>query len=136
MRGFKAMPKFRGLAPLVILGMFVLVFGLPRTAQGQTLTSSATLSGSVADPTGAPVSNATVTVKGEGTGITRVFQTSDEGTFSFPLLPAGTYTLTVQAAGFKTVEQRAITLAVGQSAVQNVTLTVGAAEELVEVTAT
>jgi Carboxypeptidase regulatory-like domain/TonB dependent receptor len=126
------MRKFRGLAPLQLLGLLVLVLDLPTpVAEGQTLTSSATLSGSVADPSGASVPNATVTVTDEQKGITRVFETRDEGAFSFPLLPAGTYALTVQAAGFKTYKQEAITLSVGQSATHNVTLTVGATEELV-----
>ena len=51
-------------------------------------------------------------------GITRTFKTEREGNFSFALLPAGTYTLTVEAAGFKTFKGKRITLEVGQSASQ------------------
>ena len=53
-------------------------------------------------PSGARVANATVTLTNPEKGITRTFKTNDEGNFSFALLPAGTYTLTVEAAGFKT----------------------------------
>ena len=104
-------------------------------AHGQTLASSAALSGSVSDQSGARVPNATVTLTNPEKGITRAFSTNDEGNFSFALLPAGTYTLTVEAAGFKTFKQQGITLEVGQSASQGISLTVGAAEQI-EVTAT
>ena len=76
---------------------------------------SASLSGSVSDPSGARIPNATVTLTDSEKGITRAFTTNDEGNFSFALLPAGTYTLTVEAAGFKTFKQQGITLEVGQS---------------------
>ena len=96
---------------------------------------SAALSGSVSDQSGARVPNATVTLTNPEKGITRAFKTNEEGNFSFALLPAGTYTLTVEAAGFRTFKVQAITLEVGQSASQPVTLTVGAAEQI-EVTDT
>jgi len=104
-------------------------------AHGQTLASSAALSGSVSDQSGARIPNATVTLTNPEKGITRAFKTNDEGNFSFALLPAGTYTLTVEAAGFKTFKVQAITLEVGQSASQAVTLTVGTSEQI-EVTDT
>ena len=104
-------------------------------AHGQTLASSAALSGSVSDQSGARIPNATVTLTNPEKGITRAFKTNDEGNFSFALLPAGTYTLTVEAAGFKTFKVQAITLEVGQSASQGISLTVGAAEQI-EVTDT
>jgi hypothetical protein len=104
-------------------------------AHGQTLASSAALSGSVSDQSGARIPNATVTLTNPEKGITRAFKTNDEGNFSFALLPAGTYTLTVEAAGFKTFKVQAITLEVGQSGSQAVTLTVGTSEQI-EVTAT
>ena len=104
-------------------------------AHGQTLASSASFSGSVSDSSGARVPNANVTLTNPEKGITRAFKTDPEGNFSFALLPAGTYTLTVEAAGFKTFKQQGITLEVGQSASQSVTLTIGSAEQI-EVTST
>ena len=87
-------------------------------------------SGSVSDSTGARVPNAKVTLTNPEKGITRAFTTDPEGNFSFALLPAGSYTLTVEAAGFKTSKQTGITLEVGQSANQSVTLTIGSVEQI------
>src|SRR6266568_9503093 len=129
------MPKFRGLS--LYLFATVTAFAISTTApvaQGQTLASSAALSGSVSDSSGARIANASVTLSSPEKGITRAFKTDAEGNFSFALLPAGTYTLTVSAPGFKTAKQEGITLEVGQSASQGVTLAIGSAEQI-EVTA-
>ena len=115
---------------LLLLAVMLLVTGVP-IAQGQTLASTASLSGSVSDPSGARVANATVTISNTEKGITRTFKSNDEGNFSFALLPAGTYVLTVEAAGFKTFKQQGITLEVGQSASQGVTLSIGSSEQVV-----
>ena len=113
--------------------MAVLVFVSGTTvpiAHAQTLASSAAFSGSVTDPSGARVANASVTLGSAEKGITRTFKTNDEGNFSFSLLPAGTYVLTVEAAGFKTFKQQALTLEVGQSASEDVPLTIGSTEQI------
>jgi hypothetical protein len=129
------MRKFRGLSLFVFLAVAALAISivLP-TADAQTLASSASFSGSVSDSSGARVANANVTLSSPEKGITRAFKTDAEGNFSFSLLPAATYTLTVKAAGFKTAKQDGITLEVGQSASQAVTLTIGSTEQI-EVTA-
>ncbi len=129
------MPKFRSLPVLLCLAVASLSIGtaLP-VAYSQTLASAASFSGSVSDPSGARVANATVTLSSAEKGITRAFKADSEGNFSFALLPAATYTLTVQAPGFKTFKQQGITLEVGQSASQSVVLTIGSTEQI-EVTA-
>ena len=81
-------------------------------------------------PSGARVANATVTLTNSEKGITRTFKTGDEGNFSFSLLPAGTYVLTVEAAGFKTFKQQALTLEVGQSGTEDIALTIGSSEQV------
>ena len=130
------MPKFRSFSLFLCLAIagFAVSMVLP-PAHGQTLASTASFSGSVVDPSGARVPSANVTLSSPEKGITRVFKTNEEGNFSFALLPAATYTLTVQATGFKTFKQEGITLEVGQSATQSVVLTIGSIEQ-VEVTAT
>ena len=60
------------------------------------------ISGTVQDPNGAVVPNARVVVKDLQTGRTKESTTSEGGTFVFPDLAAGTYTVTVSGAGFKT----------------------------------
>jgi hypothetical protein len=128
------MPKLRGLSLLFSLAVaFAISIAMP-AAQGQTLASSAAFSGSVSDSSGARLSNATVVITSIEKGISRTFKTDTEGNFSFALLPASTYTLTVSAPGFKTAKQEGITLEVGQSASQAITLTIGSAEQI-EVTA-
>jgi hypothetical protein len=125
------MPKFRGLSFLLFLALPSLLISvtLP-AAHGQTLASAASLSGSVSDSTGARVPGAKVTLNSPEKGITRAFTTDSEGNFSFALLPAGSYNLTVEAAGFKTSKQTGITLEVGQSANQSITLTIGSVEQI------
>jgi Carboxypeptidase regulatory-like domain/TonB dependent receptor len=129
------MPKFRSLSLFLFMAVAAIAISiiLPG-AEGQTLASSASFSGSVSDPSGARLANANVTLSSPEKGITRVFKTDAEGNFSFSLLPAATYSLTVQAAGFKTSKQEGITLEVGQSANQAIILTIGSTEQI-EVTA-
>ena len=129
------MPKFRSLSVFMFLTVAALAVStiLP-SAEGQTLASTASFSGSVSDSSGARVANANVTLSSAEKGITRVFKTDAEGNFSFSLLPAASYILTVQATGFKTFKQEGIILEVGQSASQSVALTIGSTEQI-EVTA-
>lgn len=125
------MPKFRSVSTLLFLILVILsISALLPLANGQTLASTASFSGSVTDPSGARVANASVVLSSPEKGIARTFKTDAEGNFSFSLLPAANYTLTVQAAGFKTSRQEGLTLAVGQSASQNVTLTIGSSEQI------
>src|SRR6266568_3535293 len=110
------MPKFRGLSLCLFATAATFAMSLATSlAHGQTLASSASFSGSVSDSSGARVANANVTLSSPEKGITRAFKTDAEGNFSFALLPASTYTLTVSAPGFKTAKQEGITLEVGQS---------------------
>src|SRR5437016_931570 len=129
------MPKFRSfsLYLFITVAAFAMSIAAP-IAYGQSLASSAVFSGSVSDSSGARISNATVVLTSPDKGITRTFKTDAEGNFSFALLPASTYTLTVSAQGFKTARQQGITLEVGQSASQAVALTIGSSEQI-EVTA-
>jgi hypothetical protein len=64
--------------------------------------------GKVADPSGSLVAGAKITSKNVDTGLTRDATTTDEGTFVLAELPAGTYTVTVNAAGFAPVAQNVV----------------------------
>ena len=70
------------------------------TAPAQT--SRGTISGTVYDPSGAIVTDATVKVDQANTGFTRSTATTSAGLFSFADLPSGVYTVTVSHAGFAT----------------------------------
>lgn len=102
-------------------------------ASSQNLTSG-DVAGTVTDPSGAILPNATVTLKNNATGQTITVTTNATGGYRFSLLAPGSYTVTANAAGFQTTSQP-VTVAVGQATTANMQLTVGASSQTVEVTA-
>src|SRR5213594_3918681 len=97
-------------------------------------TSTATILGTVKDTTGALIPGVSITVKHTETGLTRTAISSETGDYNVPLLPVGAYEVTSAMPGFKQDVRRGIDLVVGQQAVINLTLEVGAPEEKVTVT--
>ncbi|HMD31773.1 MAG TPA: carboxypeptidase regulatory-like domain-containing protein, partial [Candidatus Acidoferrales bacterium] len=91
-------------------------------ASAQTVT--ATLSGHVLDSSGSAIPNSEVTATNTATGFTRSASASGEGEYLITALPAGTYTVTASAKGFKKAA-KAVNLLVGQAATLDVTLQVG-----------
>ncbi len=112
--------------------MLMLALAAPARAQDQT--SSSSLTGTITDPSGAVISGAVVTLTGTGNGVTRTFPTTQSGTYSFRLLPPSTYTLKVEAPGFRSYQQQGIVLTAGQSVTQSVDLNVGAGTQEISVT--
>ncbi len=100
---------------------------------GQVVT--ATLTGSITDPSGASIPNATVKVTERSTGATRSTNTSVDGVFNVPYLNPGVYRVEVDAAGFKKYSQETVRLDVSTTARLDATLTPGSATETVTVTA-
>jgi len=72
-------------------------------AQGSFFTS---LSGTVADSSGAVIPGADVKIRNNGTGAEYNTVTASDGGFSVPSLPGGTYSVTVSLMGFKTAVLR------------------------------
>ncbi len=103
-------------------------------AFAQTSTTGS-ITGTVADPTGAVVPNATVTATSTGTGATRTIQTGANGSYTFPQLGVGEYRLNVAASGFRTADIGPLTVQVDQALTQNITLELGQSTQTVEVTA-
>src|SRR5256886_10049042 len=83
---------------------------LALTALGQQTTGS--LNGTVNDPSGAVVAGATVTAVNTATGAERSAVSSSTGTFDFQALQPGTYTISVDAKGFKKAVSRDIVVSV------------------------
>jgi hypothetical protein len=102
-------------------------------AHAQLAVTTATLTGTVTDSTGSVVPQATVTLTSPERGITRTFTTGAQGNYSFSQLAPSTYQLTIQAKGFNGYIQNGITLDAGQSASQDITLTVGSVDQQVVV---
>ncbi|MBV9081908.1 MAG: carboxypeptidase regulatory-like domain-containing protein, partial [Acidobacteriaceae bacterium] len=96
---------------------------------------NAALTGSVVDPTGAAIANASVTTLQVGTDVKRSAATNNDGEFRLPSLPPATYRVTVEAPGFKTYVQE-VTLLADQTGTLPVHLELGQAQETVTVEAT
>src|SRR5882672_9876591 len=89
--------------------------------------------GTVKDPSGAVVGNATVEVTGAALLGSKKVTTDSSGTYRFAALPAGTYTMSITAPGFRSYKQSGIELTAGRLPSIDVTLAVGAVAETVEV---
>jgi len=93
----------------------------------------AEISGLISDPSGLAVPNTKVTVKGQAMGVTREVKSNQEGLYSVPALSPGSYDLTVEASGFKSIHQNAIVLEVDQRARLDFLLSIGPTSESVTV---
>ena len=121
----------RKTALIVMLFVVATIWTGPATAQFTT----ARLSGTVVDSSGAALPGATVSVQQVTTGYKQTATSGPSGEYLFPSLPVGAYELTVQMPNFKAYVQKGIVLTVGQAATQNVTLSVGAVSQQVTVQA-
>src|SRR4030095_4394129 len=98
--------------PKLFFGLFALALcSFPAFGQFSTVGS---ITGTVTDPHGAVVPNASVTVKNKATRLERTATTSENGIFSVPQLPTGIYTVSVQStSGFKKSEVTNVKVDVG-----------------------
>src|SRR5213594_3008741 len=111
----------------------VLLIALP-TCMVFAQTSAATILGVVKDSSGALIPGVSITVKHTESGLTRTAVSGERGAYAVALLPVGAYELTTTMPGFKQVVRSGINLVVGQEAVVDLTLEVGANAEQVTVT--
>lgn len=123
----KAMNFVRFAITLLILGIGIFTVG---DLCAQSLTSTASISGAVSDQSGARIAGADVTISSSELGVTRKSKAGATGEFSFALLPSGTYSVTIEAQGFKTTKQGGIVLHAGDSVKENVSLAVGASDQV------
>jgi hypothetical protein len=116
----------------LLLGMVLLVV-LSSTVLAQTSTGGISIT--VSDPMNAVVAGATVSIKGSTTGnVVRTLQTDGAGLATAPLLPPGTYDITVSAAGFKQLTRTQIPVNVGQITDLRIQLMTGSRQQSVTVT--
>ena len=116
-----------------ILSIFLItafLFGAAAYAQVTT----GTISGTVADNTGAVLPGAKLEILNEDTGVLRTVQTNAAGRYSAPSLGLGKYQVTSSLEGFQTQVHKGIELTVGREAVVNFDLAVGSISQKVEVT--
>ncbi len=96
--------------------------------------ATTSLRGTVTDPDGKAVTGADVVLANAESRTERTVTTGNQGEYQFLLVPPGSYTLTVKAAGFRGYEQTNLVLLVSTPATANVQLKVGAATEILTVT--
>ena len=115
--------------------LLVVMASVTPWCNSQIATTTASLSGTVTDPSGAIVPGALATLSSAENGVSREFKTDSAGRYSFSQLPPSSYILTVKMQGFQTYKQTGIALDAALTATQNVVLTVGAESQTVTVTA-
>src|SRR5215216_6837370 len=129
--------SMRSLYATLVVSVFVFsltMLGGVLVTRAQT-TGSGTLRGTVQDPAGAIIRDASVTLINERTKDERKAKTNDEGAYSFNAVTPGIYTLRVEVAGFKTVEQRHVTVETASTRTADVKAEIGQPTETVTVTA-
>jgi hypothetical protein len=97
--------------------------------------STSAIRGTVTDTQGRVLSDAKIKVTNNGTGQSRTQTTGATGSFSFDLLPPGSYTVRIEATGFRTLEQPVEALISQPSDMGKVILQVGTSDQVVNVTA-
>jgi hypothetical protein len=123
--------KIRLTSTLLLLWAVILFSGLLSAQRADR----ATITGVVTDATGSTVPGAKVTVANDATGVQDVLTSNAAGAYSSPLLVLGTYTVSVEQAGFKTYVRQGIQLLGGMVYRQDAILEVGDVTERVEVIA-
>jgi len=111
--------------------LLVVLLGFTSLAQAQTATGQIT--GTVKDASGAVLANAKVTVTNEATNFSRETVTNEAGTYVFPLLPVGVYSVAVTQQGFSTSKQSGIPLTVDKIARVDIDLKVGDVSATVDI---
>src|SRR3954447_25177830 len=117
---------------LVIISALAVVF-LAKSAHAQE--AAGTISGSVADASGAVVADAEIEARNRNTSSTRLTTSDSRGQFTIPALQPGVYDLSVSRAGFKKALINAVELQVNQVLTVNAVLELGAVTEAVTVQA-
>jgi hypothetical protein len=114
---------------IIVFSLILAGLALPVFAQ-QT---SGNLIGELFDPTGATVPGAKVVAHNDATGVDATVTTTSAGDYRFSNLPAGVYTLSVDAAGFARAELRNVEVTLNQTGTANITLKIAQASQEVEV---
>jgi hypothetical protein len=121
------MKKIFALFALVVLPL------IPRPLTAQD--TRATISGTVLDPSGARIPNASITLTETRTGVKTPAASDTVGSYSITFLPPGEYEIRVEVAGFKSFVRRGFRLASSDHPVLDIRMEIGSVSELVTVVA-
>ena len=114
----------------VVIFLLVLILGLDKSALAGV---TASILGTVKDPTGAVLAGAQVTTTNTETHVSRVVSTNDQGFYTFPALQPGNYEVTINVRGFKAFRQTGIVLNVNDVVTLDASLQIGHTDEVVTV---
>ncbi len=117
-----------GFVVLLLVG----VLGVLQPAWSQEVTAS--IVGTVTDPSGAPLKDADVTATDTERGTVLSTKTNDAGAYNIPRVPVGSYTVKISAPGFQTAVHSGIVLVLNQTARIDMQMKLGQVSETVEVT--
>ncbi|MCU1326756.1 MAG: TonB-dependent receptor [Bryobacterales bacterium] len=112
--------------------IFLLALLISPVLVAQTFYGS--LRGLVLDPTGGTATSASVTLTDEATAAIRSTVSNEQGEYNFASVRPSTYTLTVEAPGFRRFEQRGLNIATQAAATVDIRLALGAVTEQISVT--
>ncbi|HUV95978.1 MAG TPA: TonB-dependent receptor [Acidobacteriaceae bacterium] len=124
--------RIRNIFRTALFGLTIVLFC---TIGALAQLSTASLSGSVTDSTGAVIPNATVTLTQTDTNFTRTSKSKGDGSYHEEFLPIGPYKISVSSPGFKTLTRSGVVLSVMQNATLDLTLELGVENQTVTVTA-
>src|SRR6266700_3654879 len=122
----------RFLSSAVVLLALIALLSLAPSSWGQEVTAS--IVGTVTDPSGAPINGADVAATDADRGTVWTAKSNEAGAYSILRVPIGNYSVKVTAPGFQTTNRAAFTLVLNQTARVDVQMKVGNINETVEVT--
>ncbi|RXS93511.1 TonB-dependent receptor [Silvibacterium dinghuense] len=120
---------------MLVLSVTALLYSVLPTQIAAQESGAASISGTITDSSGHAVQAATVTLKNHTTGLVQHSATDDQGHYSFTGLTAGSYDLTITAAGFRETGETNLRLSAGQAQSVPVQLKVGSLQQSVRVEA-
>jgi hypothetical protein len=106
----------------------------PQTYEANEGAAAGTISGTITDANGAVIPGASVTITNTATNQSFTTATSNDGTYTSPVLSAGSYSVMVNMAGFKRYLVRDVRVGSNRAAYASLTLEVGSITETVTVT--
>jgi hypothetical protein len=119
----------------IVLALMLCLIGLVASTQLLAQYDSAQISGSVHDPSGAMIPNATIQIQNRDTGLVRQTVTNSTGIYILSHIPPGVYTITANSTGFSSESRTGVELVVSQSATFDFSLNPGSSTETIAVSA-
>jgi hypothetical protein len=118
---------------LLLCGICIVTLFATAALPAHAQESSAQITGTVTDTSGAALAGASALIASQDTGATRQVKTNQSGEFLAPALVPGRYRITIESPGFQTFVTEGVVLAIGEKASLKFSLTVGEAKQSVTV---